>query len=110
MLPLATTTITVERPASGDPYEPGAITSLSTGTAAHIGQPSGVEVQQGGEMESITDVLLVQAGIDLRHTDLVVDETTGQRYRVAWVRARQGLGLDHVKAGLVTHQGAAVGA
>lgn len=110
-MPLATTTIRVERPTTGgDPYEiDAAPTVVSRGTAAHIGQPSGTEAQAGGELETITDVLLCEAGIDLQHTDLVVDEATDQRYRVQWVRARRGLGLDHVKAGLVTYQGAAVG-
>lgn len=109
MLPVATTTITVERPATGgDPYEIGAApTAVSSGTPAHIGDPSGAEAQAGGELETITDVLLADAALDLRHTDLIVDETTGQRYRVQWVRPRRGLGLDHVKAGLVTYQGAA---
>lgn len=110
MLPLATTTVTVKRPADGDPYVTSSLSTVSSGTPAHIGQPSGSEVQQGGEQESITDVLLVEAGIDLTHTDLVVDDVTGQEYRVQWVRERQGLGLDHVRAGLVSHQGAAVGA
>lgn len=110
MLPLATTTVTVKRPANGDPYETASLSTASSGTPAHIGQPSGSEVQRGGELETITDVLLADAGLDLRHTDLLVDEATGQEYRVAWVRERQGLGLDHVKAGLVTHHGAAVGA
>lgn len=110
MLPFATTTVTLKRPASGDPYETSTTSTISSGTPAHIGQPAGNEVQQGGELETITDVLLADPGLDVRHTDLIVDEISGQVYRVAWVRERQGLGLDHVKAGLVTHQGAAVGA
>lgn len=111
MLPIATTTVTVRRPAGAeDPYVTAADAPVhSSGTPAHIGQPSGSEVDQGGQLEQITDVLLAEAGLDLTHTDQVEDERTGQRYRVAWVRARQGLGLDHVKAGLVTFQGAAAG-
>lgn len=111
MVPLPTTTVRVERPATGgDPYETADDpTVVSTGTPAHIGEPSGTEIQAGGELEQISDVLLTDALIDLRHTDLIVDEATGQRFRVSWVRQRQGLGLDHTKAGLVTYQGAAVG-
>lgn len=107
---LTTTTVTVERPtAVADPYETTSTTVASSGTPAHIGQPSGSEIDQGGQLEQITDVLLADPGLDLTHTDLILDETTGQRYRVAWVRLRQGLGLDHLKAGLVTYQGAASG-
>lgn len=110
MLPLATTTVTVERSASGDPYEAAASTATSsTGTPAHIGSPTGREVDRGGQLERIDAVLLAAAGLDLTHTDLVVDDTTGQRYRVGWVEARQGLGLDHVKAGLTRFDGGANG-
>lgn len=110
MLPLATTTITVERPADGDPYEAAASTATaSTGTPAHIGSPSGSEIDRGGQLERIDTVLLAEAGLDLTHTDLVVDEATGQRYRVGWVDHRRGLGLDHTKAGLARYSGGANG-
>jgi hypothetical protein len=109
MLPLATTTVTVERPEGGDPYEPQDATTVSTGTPGHVSAPSGREVDRGGELEAISAVLLTDSGIDLAHTDLVLDEGTGERYRVAWVDHRRGLGLDHTKAGLVRYQGGANG-
>ncbi|MGK2948990.1 MAG: hypothetical protein ACSLFP_10475 [Acidimicrobiales bacterium] len=110
MLPLATTTITIERPSSTDPYETPTTTDVACGVAAHIGSPSGNEVDQGGQQERVDAVLLAKAGIGLLHTDLVVDDGTGDRYRVVWVRQRQGLGLDHTRAGLRVYSGAANGA
>lgn len=109
MLPLATTTVTVERPADGDPYETATSTAVSAGTPAHIGSPTGREVDRGGQLERIDAVLLAAPGLDLTHTDLVTDDTTGQQYRVGWVDHRQGLGLDHVKAGLARFSGGANG-
>ena len=36
----------------------------------------------------------------------VLDEITGTVYEVRWVRARQGLGVDHVQVGLAQLDGA----
>lgn len=107
MIPLATTTVTILRPASGDPYETASASTVATGIGAHISAPSGAEIDRGGQLERIDAVLLVDAGTDLEHTDEVTDDATGDEYRVAWVRARRGLGLDHVKAGLVAFHGGA---
>lgn len=109
MLPIATTTITVERPADGDPYETATSATESTGTPGHISAPSGREIDRGGQLEAIDAVLLTSATLDLTHTDLVLDEGTGQRYRVSWVDVRRGLGLDHLKAGLARYAGGATG-
>jgi hypothetical protein len=110
VLPLATTTGTQLRPPSGDPYETAATpTTVATGLPSHISTPTGNEVDAGGQLERIDAVLLADASVDLRHTDLWRDDGTGNEYRVAWVRKRQGLGLDHIKAGLVAYDGAATG-
>jgi hypothetical protein len=109
MLPVTTTTVTITRPAGGDPYETGADSAVASGVAAHIGQPSGSEIARGGELERVDAVLLAAAGIDLLHTDEITDETTDATYRVAWVEHRQGLGLDHVKAGLTRWDGGSNG-
>lgn len=107
---LTTTTITVERPADGDPYETATSTATeAAGIPAHIGSPSGREVDRGGQLEAVDAVLLTEETLDLAHTDLVVDDVTGVRYRVAWVEARRGLGLDHLKAGLARYSGGAAG-
>lgn len=107
---LTTTTVRIERPASGDPYEPAASTSVvAEGISAHIGMPSGSDIDRGGELERIDAVLLAEPGIDLLHTDLIYDEDAGTRYRVAWVAEARGLGLSHTKAGLTRWDGASNG-
>lgn len=109
MLAPTTTTGSILRPASGDPYEEVATPVVATGLAAHLSDPSGSEVDRGGQLERIDTVLLTQPDIDLRHTDLWRDDPTGQLYRVSWVQQRRGLGLDHTKAGLARYTGGAVG-
>lgn len=109
MLTLPTTTGSILRPADGDPYESAATTTLVQGLAAHLSDPTGSEIDLGGQQERIDAVLLTQPDIDLRHTDLWRDDPTGDLYRVAWVQPRRGLGLDHTKAGLVRFDGAATG-
>lgn len=107
---LTTTTVTVTRPTGGDPYETSSgSTTPATGVAAHISAPTGSEVDAGGQLERIDAVLLAEPSLDLRHTDLVTDDATGDLYRVAWLRLRRGLGLEHLKAGLVAFHGAAAG-
>ena len=106
---LTTTTVTVKRPTTGDPYEPATAPTVDAGVPAHISGPTGQEIDQGGQLEAVDAVLLCAYGTDVTHTDLIVDDGTGNEYRVAWVRDRQGLGLDHTKAGLVAYEGAASG-
>lgn len=109
VIPLFTTRVTVRRPdPDADPYEGRTSTVVRTGVLAHIGDPSGRERAIGGQQSEITDVLLAEPG-ELLHTDEIVDEITGDEYRISWVRHRQGLTLDHVKAGLVQFAGASVG-
>lgn len=111
MLAPTTTTGTILRPPSGDPYETAADpTVIASGIAAHVSAPTGSEADRGGQLERIDAVLLTEPNVDLRHTDLFRDDGTDTTYRVAWVRQRQGLGLDHTKAGLVLYEGGAAGA
>lgn len=107
---IATTTISVRRGVGiVDPYEAAAETIVSTGVAAHIGSPSGSDQNVGGDKELVTAVALLPPGLDIIYSDDLVDERTGERYFVAWVRSRAGLGLDHVKAGLRQVKGGASG-
>jgi hypothetical protein len=109
MLTLPTTTVTIERPSDADPYETPTTTLVAAGLAAHISQPTGNETDRGGQTERIDAVLLVANDETLLHTDLITDDTTGDSYRVAWVKRRVGLGLDHTKAGLVAWSGGSNG-
>lgn len=98
---ISTTTVSIKRQSGViDPYEPATETTVCSGVSAHIGDPSGSDRSVGGDKEIVTAVALLPAGIDVRHSDDLVDERTCERYFVAWVRSRAGLGLDHVKAGL----------
>ena len=62
--------------------------------------PSGSDRALGGNQEVIVAVLLSDPA-DVRNNDHVVDAYDGAEYRVVWVAHRHGLGIDHVKAGLV---------
>jgi len=109
VIPLATTTVLIERPEAGvDPYDPATTYSIvASGVAAHISVPSGSEAAIGGEQARIDAVLLADT-TDLTHRDRVTDDR-GDTYEVAWVRQRVGLGLDHAKAGLRVFVGASNG-
>lgn len=101
MLPLATTTITVRSAGSGEPYEaPSGAAVLATGVPAHLSSPSGLERLEGGGQQVIDKRLLADPTLTLDHTMTVVDDGTGATYTVVWVDNREGLGLDHVVAGL----------
>lgn len=109
-LTVASTTITVMRlpdDPDRDPYdEPPAAEEAYTSVRAHIGSPTGREQAVGGQ-QSVTDLRLVCDPIDLRHTDQVVDDTTGETFDVVWVKQRTGLGMDHTSAFLKHVEGLA---
>ena len=102
-VPLHTTTITVLRvPANParDPYDAKPVAELiASGIRAHISTPRGREQTAGGSQE-VVEFRLSCDSVDLRHTDQVRDEQTDALYEVTWARDRQGLGPDHVEAGL----------
>lgn len=109
MIGHATTTITVLRvpeDLNRDPYDPEPDpVEVAAGVRAHIGSPSGGERVSGGE-QSRTDLRLTCDPTDLRHTDQVRDDTTGETFETVWVKQRTGLGLDHVTAFLQHIEGA----
>lgn len=109
MIPLSTTTITVLRVASVDPYEPSTMApgTVVTGVRAHISVPNVGASQIVGGQQSVVEPRLTCDVCDLRHTDEVRDDSTGQTFQVSWVQQRLGLGLDHLEAGLRIVQGAA---
>jgi hypothetical protein len=109
VIPLATTTITIERPRGDeDPYDTPVVRPQVTGVRAVIGSPSGRDHIIGGDQSVVTAKLNCDL-CDLRHYDEVIDDTTGDRYSVVWVRRRVALGLDHLAAGLNTVEGQAGG-
>lgn len=105
MIPLATTTVTVTRPASDPDRDlPQTPTDVAAGVRAHISAPSGQELRAGGSRERV-DARLTCDVIDLQHGDTITDDTTGDEWRCTSARQRLGLGLDHVEAGLVAVSG-----
>lgn len=111
MLPVATTTVTITRwtGQDGDPYEVGRSVATSVTVEAVIGSPSGSLRGAGGARSEVDAVLHVPAGTLLPADATVLDDQTGRTWRVAWVEERPGLGIDHVRAGLVRVSGAANG-
>lgn len=101
-LPYATTTIDVLEPASGDDtVAPGELTVASR-VAAHFSAPTGAETTA-----ERTDARLLADTVELTHRHVIVDLTTFDRWQVAWVDQRRGLGLDHTVAGVNRIRGAA---
>lgn len=105
MIPLSTTTVTVEDGATPEPYETTTFTARAAGVAAHVSSPSGQERAGSDGLERIDAVLLADTTVE--RGDRVTDDLTGAVYRVVWTADRVGLGLDHTKAGLVAVTGTA---
>lgn len=92
-IPLHTTTIAVLRvpdDATRDPYDPKpAAAVVASGVRANIASPNGRERVAGGSQEVVVFRLQCDP-VDLRNTDQVRDEATGELYEVVWTRPRQG--------------------
>lgn len=99
MLPLALTTISTTRAkANVDPYKPGPATGdtpVVTGLRAAISSDTGTAQILTGTRVEYTFVLNTDPA-DLRAGDTVIDDGTGEKYVLLWVRLRAGLGLDHM--------------
>lgn len=101
MIPISTTTITVERgDASGDAYDGVTYSTVYRGIRAVIGSPGGSEVNEGGSSQQATARLNCDP-IILHHTDRVTDDETGIVYEVTFTARRLGVGIDHTVADLV---------
>jgi hypothetical protein len=105
LIPVATTTVRVERRQADpdvDPYENDAPwVTVASGVRAHISTGRGQE-DRGGSDRSIVHFRMACDQFDggILHTDRVVDEQSGEVYEVRWAVARSALGLDHFHAGL----------
>lgn len=108
-IPLALTTVTVvERSSDGDPYEDPTESVLATGVRAVIGSPTGVDLRVGGD-KAVIDAAAQLDPCEISRTCRLYDEQTEQVWDVAWVQARFGLGLDHVRVGLTIVEGGSSG-
>lgn len=106
-IPLPTTTITVLRPdLTADTYDSdNGPTVVALGVNANIGSQRGSGNEIGGQL-SVQTLRMQCDVVDLRHTDYVRDESDNLTYSVVWIKARTGLGIDHLEAGLQLAQGA----
>lgn len=103
-----TTTVTIADPASGDPYEDSAVTTR-TGIPAHVSAPTGTDESVGGDKEIVDAEAYLPAGTAVARTSRLTDDATAITYAATWVRARRGLGLDHVHVGLRAVRGGSNG-
>lgn len=99
-VPFSTTTVTVESVSEPEPGEGRTFSTVASKVRAHVSTPTGREALVPGGGRARTDAVLLCDPVTLEHTDRVTDETTGEAWEVAWVQARNGLGLDHMKAGI----------
>lgn len=117
-IPISSTQITIKRPPAADdgadPYDAKSpMVTVVTGVRALFSSPSGGASLGGGEFgdtgsqEAVQWTLLADP-CDLKHTDTVYDETTGQPYAVAWAKLRTDPDheLDHMVAGVNEVKGA----
>ena len=108
MIPLPTTTVTIERPgADTDQFDTPTWTVVATGVQAHIGSPGGQENRDGGARSDETGRLVCNPTAILAR-DRVTDESTGQVWGVEWVQQR-GPFLAHTVAQLTRAVGVARG-
>lgn len=108
MLPLALTTISIDRPdQTSDGYDPeqAAPTRIAAGVRATITSKSGSVQITNGQRVRYTAVLNTDPA-DIRAGDTVTDESTGETYRCEWALARPGFGIDHVEGRLSIVTGA----
>lgn len=101
MLPVKTHSVRVIRPdlSSDDVSTSPATALVASGLDAVFSAPRGFSQIVGGDKEVVDANLSVDSD-DVRATDIVVDEATGETYQVSWVRYRPGLNLDHTEAGV----------
>jgi hypothetical protein len=109
MLPYATTRVDLYRPVIGDGDEPAVRNPYRQGLPAVLHTQGGTETLGQGQSEQIQGRLTLDGHPGLKHWDQVYDRTTQEWWEVTWVRVRNGLGLDHVEAGLQAVQGVSIG-
>lgn len=109
MIPLPTTTITVERVADpdADQFDPASWQVIGINVPAHLGSPGGSENRDGGARSDLTARLVCDT-VELLARDRILDQTTGQYWSVQWVIQRNWL-LAHAVAELTRAEGTARG-
>jgi hypothetical protein len=123
-LPFYTTTVTITRGNAGpvgegnmvDPWDATEVsaagsTVVASGVNATLTRVSRMVAKgkfDGGAREEDHRILRVDPGVDLRLGDVVVDDKTGQTWRIeAVVDAQAGLPTDNIRADVVRVSGGA---
>jgi hypothetical protein len=111
MLPLATSTFTIERASNidGDSGDPLTFSTVDSGVPGTSMFYSGSASVAHGDRERVDARIALDIDYALEHTDVLTDEQTGDVWKVAWVRKRIGLGLDHYIVGCYQVTGTARG-
>lgn len=108
-IPIHTTHITVLRVPTTPDLDPldtqPAAEEIAVGVRAHISSPRGAEETQSGGQQEVVTWRLSCDPTDLRHTDQIRDERTGEIYEVLWSRdlgfsIGEATGMEHIEAGV----------
>lgn len=108
-LPFHTTTISVIRLETLDPYVDSPETTIASGVPAVISGLSGTE--QGGDQKHKSNFNFACDPIPdetILHTDIILDEKTNIRYQVVWAQDYQTEflpGLDHIEGDITIIKG-----
>ena len=110
-VPLATATYTLRRATniSDDSGDPLTLEVVATGVRGVTMFFSGSASVAHGDRERVDARLAMDEDYGLKQYDQVYDEVTGDEWKVAWVRKRTGLGLEHLIIGVYEVKGTARG-
>lgn len=111
-IPILTSSFTVRRASNidGDSGDPLTFEDVATGIKGTTMFYSGSASTAHGQRERVDCRIALTPGVyDVQEYDYVRDESTGDEWRVAWVRTREGLGLDHLLIGCYEITGVARG-
>jgi hypothetical protein len=100
MIAVSTTTITHRTGAETEPGEGRTFTTAQSRVRATIGSPTGKDLLAAGGGREVIDAVLNCDPITASHYDRIVDDDTAEVWEIVWVQNRNGLGLDHTRAGL----------
>jgi hypothetical protein len=110
MIPVSSTTITVQRDVAAqtdDPYGETTVTltTIATNVRAVISPPSGLARLVGGS-RSVYDAMLRCDPTSIDPQDVVTDDSSGQQWTVLWVTNPSAFGITFTEAALRIVEGA----
>ena len=110
MLPLTTTSVTIERPTTNqDPYDTSVWNVIASDVPGVVSGNAGLDIRVGGDQSTNLTTLHIDDGHDLQKSDRITDQETAEVWYVTWVRKRYEFGLAYTTGGLTRTIGAADG-